>query len=137
VISTTARCKTDEWYHTAREFRNAIIKNGLYSTGPLIFKVSKFDKSANEAEYSFYLPVNEPLKIENNDKYRFYDSWKFDDGLTLRHADLDEDIEETYELLRAGAEAFKFELEEPFYNIYLDVYGEGIIDVYSPIIKEG
>lgn len=33
VISTTARCKTDEWYHTARDFRNAIIKNGLYSTG--------------------------------------------------------------------------------------------------------
>jgi hypothetical protein len=40
-------------------------------------------------------------------------------------------------LLRAGAKALKFELEEPFYNIYLDVYGEGIIDVYSPIVKEG
>ncbi|WP_257349846.1 DUF5085 domain-containing protein [Pseudalkalibacillus decolorationis] len=137
VISTTSRCKTDEWFYTAREFRNAIIKNGLYCTGPLIFKISNFDKTANEADYTFYLPVNVPLQIDKNDKYRFYEEWKFDDGLTLRHADLDDDIEESNELLRASAEAFKLELEEPFYNIYLDVYGDGIIDIYSPIVKEG
>lgn len=83
------------------------------------------------------MPINTPLKIEDNNKYRFYEIWKFDDGLSLRHADLDDDIEDTYELLRTGAKAYKFELEEPFYNIYLDVYREGIIDVYSPILKEG
>ncbi|WP_243291285.1 DUF5085 domain-containing protein [Bacillus sp. FJAT-47783] len=137
VISTTARCKTDEWYITARDFRNAIIKNGLYSTGPVMYKVTNFDKSANEADYSFYLPINMPLQMDENDQYSFDEIWKFDDGLTLRHADLDDDIEDSYELLRASAKAYKFELEEPFYNIYLDVYGDGIIDIYAPIVKEG
>ncbi|MDQ0272732.1 DUF5085 family protein [Cytobacillus purgationiresistens] len=137
VISTKSRCKTDEWFHIARDFRNAIIKNDLYNTGPLIYKVSNFDKSVHEADYTFYVPVNMTLELDTNDKYQFYKEWKFDDGLTLRHADLDDDIEESYELIRASAKAYNLELEEPFYNIFLDVYGEGIIDIYSPIMKEG
>ncbi|MBA4535592.1 DUF5085 family protein [Bacillus aquiflavi] len=138
VISTTpTRCKTDEWYMVARDFRNAIIKNGLYSTGPIIYQVANFEKSTNEADYTFYIPVNTPLEMEENDKFRFYESWRFNDGLAFRHADLDDDIEDSYELLRASAEAFNFELAEPFYNIYLDVYGDGIIDIYAPIVKEG
>ncbi len=137
VISTSTRCKTNEWHITAREFRNAIIKNGLYSTGPIIYKISHFDESLNEADYTFYIPINTPLEMEDNDKYCFYELWKFDDGLAFRHADLDDDLEVSYELLQAAAKANKFELEESFYHIYLDVYGEGIIDIYAPIVKEG
>jgi hypothetical protein len=59
------------------------------------------------------------------------------DGLIFRHADLDEPIEESYDLLRAAAQAHHITLQEPFINIYLDVYGDGIIDIYAPIIKEG
>ncbi|MFC4619404.1 DUF5085 family protein [Camelliibacillus cellulosilyticus] len=137
VISTTVRCKTDEWYMAAREFRNAIIRNELYSTGPIIYQVSEFDEASNEANYSFYIPVNEPVEMAENDKYRFDGLWKFEDGLSLRHADLEDDIEESYELLRAAADTFDLELKEPYYNIYLDVYGDGIIDIYAPIAREG
>ncbi|MEB6548630.1 hypothetical protein MXL46_05845 [Heyndrickxia sporothermodurans] len=81
VISTSARCKTNGWHIVARDFRNAIIKNGLYSTGPIIYKVSHFDKSVSEADYTFYMPVNTSIQMEDNDKYRFDELWKFDDGL--------------------------------------------------------
>ncbi|WLR42817.1 DUF5085 family protein [Bacillus carboniphilus] len=135
VISTTSRCKTDEWYLVAREFRNAIIKNELYSTGPVIYQVSNLDVSQNEADYTFFTPINMEIELESNDKYQFYKEWSFEDGLAFRHADMDEDIEASYDLIKLAAENYHFTLAEPFYHIYLDVYGEGIIDIYAPIIK--
>jgi effector-binding domain-containing protein len=138
VISAKANCKINEWYDAARELRNSVIKNGLYGTGPIIYQVSQQEDDAEEAEYIFHLPVSELIEMPDNDKYSFNELWEFEDGLVLRHAEMDEDIEESYALLRASAEAFELVLQAPFYNIYLDVYGdEGIIDIYAPIIKEG
>lgn len=136
VLSTTSRCKTDEWHLLARDFRNAIIKNNLYSTGPIIYQVSNFDQSENEADYTFFTSVNMELEIDGNDKYQFFKKWTFDDGLSLRHADMDEEMEDSYDLLREAAKNYNLTLAEPFYNIFLDVYGEGMIDIYAPILKE-
>ena len=84
--------------------------------------------------FCLYIPINTEIEMEANDKYEFIKEMKFNDGLTLRHADLDDDIEtETYDTLRAAAGNYRLKLIEPFYNIYLDVYGDGIIDVYAPI----
>ena len=136
VISVKTKCKLNEWDGFATEFRNKIIKSGLYATGPIIYTYNSFNNIEDDIEFTFYLPVNEPINMVKNDKFNFYKSWGFQDGLVLRHADLDEDIEDGYKLLRSCAEANKFELEEPFYNIYLDVYGGGIIDIFAPIVKE-
>lgn len=135
VISTKSRSKVSEWHQTAKDFRNAIIRNDLYSTGPIIYQVSNFSKETQEADYTFYIPVNAPVKMTENDRFEFTSVLEFEDGLSFRHADLDEDIEIAYDLLREVAEAHELELEEPFYNIYLDVYGSGIIDVYAPVVK--
>ncbi|MEH7381280.1 DUF5085 family protein [Bacillus sp. JJ1533] len=135
VISTKSRSKVSEWHQTAKQFRNAIIRNELYSTGPIIYRVSNFSEDTQEADYTFYIPVNAPVKMADNDRFEFTSVLEFEDGLSFRHADLDEDIEIAYDLLREAAEANELELEEPFYNIFLDVYGSGIIDVYAPIVK--
>ncbi|UFT99210.1 DUF5085 family protein [Radiobacillus kanasensis] len=137
VISATSTCKPSEWHHSAQDLRNAIIRNELYGTGPTIYQVSTNLGSQESAEYTFHVPVNEPVKIDLNETYRFTKELTFEDGLVIRHADLDEDMEESYQILRLCAEEYGLELEEPFYNIYLDVYGGGIIDIYAPIVKEG
>ncbi|MDX8360753.1 DUF5085 family protein [Cytobacillus sp. IB215316] len=136
IISYTTKCSHDEWPHAARELRNAVIKNGLYGTGPIIYQVSDFDEAVNEAQYTFYIPVNAAVKMAENEKYRFMDKLNIPDGLLIRHADLDESIGQSYQLLQACAEANDFSLQEPFYNIYLDVYGDGIIDIFAPIKEE-
>ncbi|HCW52178.1 MAG TPA: DUF5085 domain-containing protein [Clostridium sp.] len=134
VISTKVECRKYDWVGYARELRNAIIKNGLYATGPVIYTVEDTDKDNNMCRFCLYIPINTEIEMEANDKYEFKKEMKFDDGLTLRHADLEDDIEtETYDTLRAAAGNYKLKLKEPFYNIYLDVYGDGIIDVYAPI----
>jgi len=50
---------------------------------------------------------------------------------------LDDDIDQSYEWLRICAESNQLKLMEPFYHIYLDVYGEGIVDIFAPIAQEG
>jgi hypothetical protein len=137
VLGTKARCNINDWHLVAADFRNAIIKNGLYSTGPIIYQISNLDQEKNEADYTLYIPVNMPLKMPENDRYQFFEEWKFEDGLVFRHADLDDELAVTYDFLHEVADANEVQLQEPFYNIYLDVYGEGIIDVYAPITKEG
>ncbi|WP_186579865.1 hypothetical protein [Aquibacillus kalidii] len=59
VISTRVKCKTDEWHLLAKDLRNAVIRNGLYGTGPVFYQVTDFDKETQLADYTFYLPVNQ------------------------------------------------------------------------------
>ena len=136
VISTEVKCKPEEWYHAALDLRNAVIKNGLYGTGPIIYQVGQYDERKDEAEFRFYLPVNAPISMPENDKYHFDEEFLLTDGLVIRHADLDDDLEESYELLEACAGENGFVLQEPYYHIYLDVFGDGIIDIFAPIIEE-
>lgn len=136
VLCIKVTCKINEWGNYAREFRNSIIENGIYATGPVIYTIENIDKEDNSATFSIYIPVNTDIVLEPNNKYTFIKELKFEDGLTLRHADLDDDIETvTYDTLRAAAGNYNLKLVEPFYNIYLDVFGDGIIDVYAPIEK--
>ncbi|NMM62860.1 DUF5085 family protein [Clostridium sp. P21] len=136
VLSIKVICKTNEWVNHARELRNSIIKNGLYVTGPVIYTVEDVDKENNTAKVGIYVPINTEIDLEPNNKYVFIEEMKFEDGLILRHADLDDDIETvTYDTLRAAAGNYNLKLVEPFYNIYLDVFGGGVIDVYAPIEK--
>jgi effector-binding domain-containing protein len=136
VLSTSATCKKSDWHLTARELRNAVIKNGLYATGPVIYQV-KPAINEGEAEYTFFVPVNATLEMPENDQYQFHEKWGFEDGLSFRHSDLDEEVEPSYEMMKDAAEENGLKLQEPFYNIYLEVYGGGIIDIFAPIVKEG
>ncbi|KAA0548509.1 DUF5085 domain-containing protein [Bacillus sp. BGMRC 2118] len=135
VISHKAVCRVDEWHLTARRLRNAIIQNGLYATGPIIYKVSNLNEETLEAEYTFYVPMNAPVEMKENELYTFEKTLQFEDGLLFRHADLDDDLGESYALLRDCAKEMDYTLENSFYNIYLDVYGDGVIDIFAPITK--
>ncbi len=136
VISAQITCGVKEWMQHAQEFRNAILTNGLYGTGPVFYQVSPIEGNEREAQFSFYLPVNQKVEMEVNDTFSFIEEWRMDDGLMLRHADLDEDLDDTYTILHTCAHNYELQLEEPFYHIYLDVYGEGIVDVFAPIVAE-
>jgi len=136
VIIAKMTTKTDQWHEGAKEVRNAIIRNGLYGTGPIMYQVGDVDVEQGTAEFTIYIPVNRPVEMEENSEYKFEEDWLIKDALVIRHADLDDDIAESYDLLRACAEANQLTLKEPFYNIFLDVFGEGVIDICAPIETE-
>jgi len=136
VISAQVTAKPEDWWVSAQGLRNAIIRNDLYGTGPVMYTVGPIDPETNQVDYHFYIPVSQPVSMEENKQYEFEETWLLQDALVLRHADMDEDLEESYVLLRQCAEANELTLQEPFYNIYLDVFGGGVIDICAPIVKE-
>lgn len=136
VLSSSVRVHVNNWGVAAKEFRNAIIQNGLYAIGPVVYQVRDFDEQTEEADFTFYIPVNRPLILDDNEQFTFTELWEFKDTLLLRHADLDDDLDETYSILQECAETYQFTITDSFYHIYLDVYGEGIIDVFAPIKEE-
>lgn len=136
VLSAKARCKMNEWHVLASQMRNSVIMNGLYGTGPVIYQTENIDRENNEADFTFHIPVNKPIEMKDNDKYSFIETLSIQDGLVLRHADMEESIEDSYQILKHCAEEYQITLQEPFYNIYLDVYGDGMIDIFAPIVKE-
>lgn len=136
VISTTVDCKRSEWHRVVQATRNAILLQDLYSTGPVIYQAAQTEEQNDDVKLTLYMPVNRSVKLQDNSRFKFEETMICEDGLVLRHADLDDDIELSYEWLRICAESHQFKLMEPFYHIYLDVYGEGMIDIYAPIAKE-
>ncbi|BCN31967.1 DUF5085 family protein [Anaeromicropila herbilytica] len=134
VISVKEICESNEWMNASKELRNAIIRNGLYPTGPMIYQMRNI-KESDKKEFTLFIPVNAPINMEENEKFFYLDTLSFEDGLTYRHSDMDEDFEDSYELLKMTAQSIGVELEETFYNIYLPVFGGSIVDIYAPIIK--
>lgn len=136
VLSVQTKCKKDEWSYDVQDLRNAVIKSGLYGTGPIIYKILNYDKETDETEYTFYLPISAPIELKNEDKFKFYEKLDINEALLLQHVEADDEMEEANVILKQYAEANGLVLEEPFYNIYIDVYGDGLIDVCAPIIKK-
>lgn len=136
VLSVNITTHVADWHEGAKEFRNRILMQGFYATGPTIFQVQEVNEETEMAKITFSVPINEPVELDNSEKYNFQERFYFEDTLVIRHADLDEDINEAYELLTLCAQELNLNINSDFYNIYLDVYGDGFIDVFIPIVGE-
>jgi len=134
VLSLEAQCLPEDWHLYASELRNNIIKNNLYPTGPVMFQVKILEERHS---YIFYVPISEEVDVKGLQEYTFYSQLVYEDGLLFRHSDSEESLEASYELLRMAASELGLTLKEPFFNIYIPVYGEAVIDIYAPICLEG
>lgn len=136
VICLTEICKKNDWQRLAAEMRNLVIQNDLYSTAPLFFSFKELNENLEQVETSIYLPVNETVEFEDSMPLKFYPEIFIDEALVFRIADLDSPIEEAYAILEVCAEQKNFEIQKPFYHVYLNVYGEGMMDVIAPIKRK-
>ena len=134
VIGLKATCQQDSWYEYAQSIRNNVVLNNLYATGPISFQVEESSHQSEDMTFTFFQPVNDRVKVKSNDEFFFKEELFFEDGLLIRHADLNDDIEEIYMILEMAAKELGVQLQKPYLHIYLNVYGEGIIDIYAPIV---
>ncbi|RXZ83825.1 hypothetical protein EBB07_05460 [Paenibacillaceae bacterium] len=87
--------------------------------------------------HTFYVPISEEVDTQGLQEYTFYSQMVYEDGLLFRHSDSEESLEVSYEMLRMAAAEYGLTLKEPFFNSYIHVYGEAVIDIYAPICPEG
>ena len=135
VLGMKVTCSQEEWYAYAQSIRNNVILNDLYAIGPISFQVEETNEELDEIKITFYQPVSEELHVDNEDEFFYQKELYFEDGLLVRCVDLDE-IEEMYELLDLASKELKVKLQQPYLHIYLNVYGEGMMDIFAPIVKE-
>ena len=125
---------TKEIDKVALILRQAVIEKGLYPTGPIVYQQEQLKDG--KWEYTLYVSVNAPVKIEQEGEIIFIPKLKVEHGLCMRHMSMDDDVMKDYIILEMCAEKNHMKLVKPYYQICMNVYGETIIDVFAPICGE-
>ena len=136
IISCKSVVNINKWYEELVSFRNSIIKSNIFQTGPFFYKINNLNLENQKAEFTFYMPIDKAVSIKDNTKYTYIKNFIIKDGLTIRIEDLENELEDSYEVLKECAQSNGLNLQGEFYNIYTDIYGEPVVDVYAPI-EEG
>ena len=118
----------------AFDLRRAVISKGLYPTGPIVYQQRQLE--GGTYEYTLYVSVNQPIEIKEEGNIKFIPRLEITQGLCMRHMSMDDDVTREYLLLEECAKRNHMELEKPYYQICMNVYGETIIDVFVPISGE-
>ncbi len=134
VISSDVEGDVKDIFIMAQGFRNQILKSGLYTIAPLVYKVAI--RNDGVCKMTLFLSLNMGVTLKENNDFSFDKEISFDDGLSIRHYDMETSLSESYKLLQAAAEALNVEIDEDYYHIHLNVYGESMADIYAPIIKD-
>lgn len=136
VVTMHTRCTYGKWQEKLMQFRAFLVNNDIFITGPIMVRWGEMDETTREADVSIYLPTHQRLQIPENELFSYQETFLIEDGLKLRHADLEDDIKSTEALLEIMAAKAELEIQKPFYYIYLPVYQEYVVDIFAAI-EEG
>jgi hypothetical protein len=140
VISLKGTAKPDAWFRIAIDLRNYIIQNGLYVNAPVFYQCVEGDNEAAKEsglnEYTIYMPLNRKIEISGDAPFTFHEEIMIAEALVFRLADINTPVKKAYLLLEACASDQGYTLKEPFYHVYLDVFGEGMLDIIAPIERK-
>lgn len=133
VVIMRTRTTYGEWQEKAMQFRAFLVKNDIFITGPIMVRWDNMDEETREADLHLYLPTYQKLQIEENDIFSYQETFLIEDGLKIRHSDINDDLSATKALLEVMAEKAELKLQKPYYYIYLPVFQEYVIDIYAPV----
>ncbi|ENH96043.1 hypothetical protein J416_12989, partial [Gracilibacillus halophilus YIM-C55.5] len=81
--------------------------------------------------------INGAVQLEDESDFRFERDFYVEEALVMRQADQALDFYEARDQLKMYAEEQNMPLEDTFYCVLLEVYGDIIIDLYIPLQKRG
>ena len=109
----------------------------IYQNGPIFFSVAPEENEDKFGNFTYYLPINERVKLEEDPNFSFLDKLYIEEALVLRQADQEVDFHAAYRKVKDHAHHHNISLENTFYCVLLEVYDEYIIDLYVPVKKRG
>lgn len=133
VLCKKVRTDLENWHKETAEVRNSVIKNNLYPTGPCFYKIKLLDEERGIFDYEFYIPLCAKLRMPEGSAYSFHEEFLIEDALVYRHEDISDALEVSYDFVRQCAKDNELKIEDEFYNILVDLYGEQVIDVCAKI----
>jgi hypothetical protein len=100
------------------------------------YRVSPFGFYQKGREFDFFCSLGYPPRANDIKGIEIVEHYGGQNYLMTRHSDLQTPVEKAYEAIEEYAKKNDIQLEEGFYHILLDVYGETIVDVYAKIVEE-
>ncbi|WP_147536195.1 hypothetical protein [Bacillus marasmi] len=132
LVYETSQLKAD-WQEPYFMMEDFILAEEIYKNGPVFFSVAPVENEEKFGHFTYFLPINAPVLLEDNQDFYFQSKLGIEEALCLRQADQELDFYAAYQKVKEYAVAHSIEIAETFYCVLLDVYGEMIIDLYVPI----
>ncbi len=132
LVYETTQAKED-WLDGFGMMENFILTEEIYKNGPVFFSVAANQEQVGKDHFTYYLPINEAVRLSDETDFRYLDHFKIDNALVLRQANEEADFSTAYQNLKAYAAEHKIEIEDTYYCVMLEVYGEYIIELFVPI----
>lgn len=126
-----------EWQEGIFRMEDFTLTKDIYQNGPILFSVAPEKNEKKFGNFTYYLPINEEVELEEHPNFRFLNQLKIDKAIVLRQADQQIDFHAAYKKVQEYAKKKKITITDTFYCVLLEVYGEYIIDLYVPIEKRG
>ncbi len=136
LIHQTTQLK-DDWQEALFMMESFTLNEDIYKNGPVFFSVTPDQFDDKTGHFTYYLPISGTVRLAKESDFRFFESFRLKKALVLRQADEEMDFTTAYQKLKEYAALNKIPLEDTYYCILLEVYGDYIVDLYVPIKKRG
>lgn len=128
------KSKWDEGVFAIEDFP---LNREIYKSGPVFFSFSPEASGSEEGVFTYYLPINDSVNLNDETGFTFQNRFAVENALVLRQADEETNFTEAYQKIKDYADSNSIMIENTYYCVLLDVYGEYIIDLYVPIKEAG
>ncbi|WP_249872494.1 hypothetical protein [Oceanobacillus saliphilus] len=132
LVYETRQLRKD-WQEGIFLMEDFTLANDIYKNGPIFFSVAPEQNEEKFGHFTYYLPINEPVKLDDETHYQFHENFYVREALVMRQADQEVDFHAAYQKIKDYAAKVNIPIEDTFYCVLLEVYGDFIIDLYIPI----
>ena len=137
VLTYEVEQKKEEWQNGVYEMENFTLNKDVYKNGPVVFSCKQNTSDKNAGRFTYYLPISSSVVLSDESVFKFQETFVLEKALLLRQADLELDFYAAYEKVISYANSNHLEVEDTYYCVLLEVYGEYMIDLYVPLKEQG
>jgi hypothetical protein len=112
------------------------LNHEVYQNGPVFFSFEAEQQGSDVGTFTYYLPINEAVGLKEGTDFDVLERLYVEKSLVLRQADEEVDFNVAYQKVKDYAFEHDIAIEETFFCVLLEVYGELIIDLYIPVKEQ-
>lgn len=137
VLTYKVEQKKADWQESIYMLEDFTLNKDVYRNGPICFSFEQSATDEKSGRFTYYLPISSPVVLSDEGDLSFKDVLVLERALLLRQADQEVDFYAAYEKVKSYASARGIKLDDTYYCVLLEVYGDYIIDLYVPVVGQG
>ncbi|MDL4841961.1 hypothetical protein [Aquibacillus rhizosphaerae] len=136
LMTYSMKGKKEEWQEGFAILEELELEQRVYKNGPVFFTFKAHD-TGDKGEFTYYRPINEKVEMAGDSDIQYKEKVDVRDALLLRQAEHYQDFNQAYDSIKNYATESEVDVEDSFYCVLLEVYGDIILDLYVPVLGSG